>query len=55
MKFYLTNHNTTEIAHFNTNNEAFEEAQKRNKYDITANWKAYTEQGDAIYGIVIAR
>jgi hypothetical protein len=54
-KFYLVNYETTETVYFNTNNEAFEEAQKRNRYDLLANWKAYTEQGDVIFGLVVVR
>lgn len=52
-RFYLVNYETIETTYFETSNEAFEEAQKRNKYDRSANWKAYTEQGDAIYGLAI--
>lgn len=52
-KFYLVNYETTETAYFDTNDEAFAEAQKRNRHDRNANWKAYTEQGDVIYGLVV--
>lgn len=54
-KYYLTNYETLEIAYFDSDNEAFKEAQRRNRFDRAANWKAYTEQGDAIYGLVICR
>ena len=54
-KFYLVNYDTTEIAHFNDDNEAFEEAQKRNNRDRYANWKAYDEYGNAIYGVYVRR
>lgn len=54
-KFYLVNYETIEIAYFNTSNEAFTESQKRNRADRKANWKAYTEQGEAIFGLVIAQ
>ena len=54
-KFYLVNYEITEIAYFNTDKEAFEEAQRRNKFERDSNWKAYTEQGDVIYGIAICQ
>lgn len=54
-KYYLVNYDQIETAYFATNNEALAEAQKRNRYDRSANWKAYTEQGDVIFGIVIVR
>lgn len=54
-KYYLTNYETLEIAYFDSDNEALKEAQRRNRFDRAANWKAYTEQGDAIYSFVICR
>lgn len=54
-KFYLVNYDVIETVYYNTDNEAFEEAQNRNRYNHLANWKAYTEQGDVIYGLVICR
>lgn len=54
-KFYLVNCDVIETVYYNTDNEAFEEEQKRNRYNHLANWKAYTEQGDVIYGLVICR
>ncbi len=54
-KFYLVNDEVLETVYYNTASEAFEEAQRRNRRDISANWKAYTEQGDVIYGLVICR
>lgn len=54
-KYYLVNYETIEEAHFNNDNEAFTEVQKRNRYDRNANWKAYTEQGDVLYGVIICQ
>lgn len=54
-KFYLVNNSTIEVTHFNSNEEAFKEAQTRNRYNRNANWKAYDENGDAIYGICVVR
>lgn len=54
-KFYLVNGDTIETAHFNSNEEAFKESQKRNARDRHANWKAYDEIGDAIYGVYVRR
>ena len=54
-KYYLVNYETLETAYFNTDEEAFKESQRRNKNDRNANWKAYTEQGDLIYGIVVCQ
>lgn len=54
-KYYLINNDVTETAYFNSNEEAFEEAQKRNRYNRHANWKAYDENGYAIHIILIAR
>jgi hypothetical protein len=54
-KFYLVNGDTIETAHFKSNEEAFKEAQARNRYDRNAGWKAYDENGDAIYGVCIWR
>lgn len=50
-KYYLVNYETIETAHFNTNDEAFKEAQRRNRLDRNANWKAYTDQGDVIFSL----
>jgi hypothetical protein len=54
-KFYLVNGDTIETSHFNSNEEAFKEAQTRNRYDQKANWKAYDESGDAIFGVCVVR
>jgi hypothetical protein len=54
-KYYLTNNDTIETAYFNSNAEALAEAQKRNRYDRHAGWKAYDENGYAIYAVIIAR
>ena len=54
-KYFLVNYETTETAYFNSDIEAFKEMQKRNKYDRSANWKAYTEQGDAVFGLSLTR
>lgn len=50
-KYYLTNYKKTEIYYFCSDDEALREAQRRNHYDRTANWKAYNEQGEAIYAV----
>jgi hypothetical protein len=54
-KYYLTNNDVIETAYFNSNEEALKEAQERNRHDRQANWKAWNEYGEAIYGIIIAR
>lgn len=52
-KYYLTNNSITEIAFFENDDDAFNEAIKRNRQDKTANWKAYNEYGYAIYGLLV--
>lgn len=54
-KYYLTNNDTTEIGYFATDADAFAEAQKRNRHDPHANWKAWDQYGDAIYGVAIIK
>jgi hypothetical protein len=54
-KYYLTNNDVIEIVCFSSDAEAFAEAQKRNHYDENANWKAWNQFGDAIYGVAIIR
>lgn len=54
-KYYLTNNDVTEIGYFSSDAEAFAEAQSRNRHDKNANWKAWNQYGDAIYGIAIIR
>ena len=54
-KFYLVNYDVTEIAYFNSNDEAFQEVQKRNRFEPRSNWKAYTERGDVVYGIIVCQ
>jgi hypothetical protein len=54
-KFYLINGKKKEIAFYKTNLEALQETQKRNKYDKRANWKAYTEGGEAVYTVAVIR
>lgn len=52
-KYYLVNYSTIEVAHFNTNEDAFKEAQRRNRFDGYANWKAYDENENLIYGVCV--
>ena len=54
-KYYFVNGDTVETVYLNTNEEAFKEAQRRNKLDRNANWTAYTEQGDVIFCIVVCQ
>ena len=64
-KYYLVGYRNTdgstrtEAAYFNTDQEAFEEAQNRNgRRGRMADgycWKAYNERGDALYGVVVVR
>jgi hypothetical protein len=51
-KYYLVNMDVLEAAYFASNEEALQEAQRRNRYDKHANWKAYDESGYAIHAIV---
>ena len=50
-KYFLINEDVTEIAYFSSDEKAFEEVQKRNKRDRGANWKAYDENGWAVYNV----
>jgi hypothetical protein len=52
-KYYLINGNETEVAYFSSDEKAFEEAEKRNKRDRNANWKAYDESGWVVYSIAV--
>lgn len=54
-KYFLTNNDVIETTYFNSNAEALAEAQKRNRDDRSANWKAYDENGEAIYGTLIIK
>lgn len=54
-KFYLVNYSTIEVTNFNSNEDAFKEAQRRNRLDGNANWKAYDENENLIYGVCVGR
>lgn len=54
-KYYLVNGSVVETVYYKTSAEALKESQRRNNYERNANWKAYDEKGDAIYGICICR
>jgi hypothetical protein len=54
-KFYSINGKNKEIAFYKTDLEALQETQKRNKSDKRANWKAYTECGEAVYTVAVIR
>lgn len=54
-KYYLTNNDITEVCYFESDSEAFAEAQRRNHWDRHANWKAWNQYGEAIYGMLIVR
>lgn len=50
-KFYLVNGDITDVAYFESNEKALTEVRNRNKKDRNANWKAYDENGWAVYSI----
>jgi hypothetical protein len=54
-KYFLTNNNIVETCYFNSDAEALAEAQQRNRYDHTANWKAWNQYGEAIYSVIVLR
>ena len=54
-KFYLVNYSTIEVTYFNSSVDAFKEAQRRNRLDRNANWKAYDENENVIYGVYVGR
>lgn len=54
-KFYLVNYSTIEVTHFNSCEEALKEVQTRNRYDRSANWKAYDENKNLIYTVYVCR
>ena len=52
-KFHLINGDVIEIAYFSSSEKALAEVQSRNKKDKTANWKAYYENGWAVYSVAV--